>query len=371
MAVSRVLLLLLPLALAAALPQKPQLMSKPTTKLAASPKPTPTPAPKSKKASSVKASPAKPALIKPAPKPTPKPTPKPVSSSPAMDPKLLQKALASAGAAVPATESGFTSAMVEAVAAGKGRVDYGQGVARAIGLGALPPPSLSRSRAQDTLTARDAALADALRTLSMAVRQVRVSANSRVSNYILKSDDIRLKLDGVIKNAEVIEEKLLPEAGIYRVIIQVPLVGAGSVSEAVGVASESAVTIERTRDPHAPGAPAPPGATYTGLIVDCRGLDLNSSPSPKLWSEQGEEVFGTILVSADFLQEQGIVSYPRTFRDAQSSARVGPRPLVVRAYRCRDTTRCEPMLSRSDVQRIREANSDSKFLERCAVAFVP
>ena len=356
MAVSRALLLLLPLALSAALPQKARPLRKPTPKSVVKPKPTPTPLPKAKSV----------ALVKPPPKPAP--------PLPAMDPKVLQKVLASAGEATPAaTESGVGSALVEAVATGKGRIDYGQGVARAIGLGALPPPSLTRSRAQDTLAARDAALADALRTLSMAVRQVRVSANSRVSNYILKSDEVRLKLEGVIKNAEVVEEKLLPDAGIYRVIVQVPLVGAGSVSEAVGVASESAVTTETTptRDPHGPGAPAPSGATYTGLIVDCRGLGLNSSPAPKLWSERGEEVFGTISVSQDFVQEQGIVSYPRSFSEARNSARVGSRPLVVRAYRCRDTTRCEPVLSRADAELVRDANVNSKFLERCAVVFVP
>ncbi|WP_309710906.1 hypothetical protein [Armatimonas sp.] len=350
---SLLLLPLLPLAFAAAVPQKSA--RKPTVV-----KPTPKPAPK--------------ATGKPTPKPAS--TAKPVLPTPAaVDPKLLQQALAGAGAATPATESGLTSAMVEAVAAGKGRIDYGQGFARAIGLGALPPPSLSRSRAQDTLTARDAALTDALRTLSMSVQQVRVSASSRVSNYTLKSDEVRVKLAGLIKSAEVIEEKLLPEAGIYRVIVQVPLVGAGSVAEAVGVASESKSNIvteslREPKNPYAPGAPAPGGVLYTGLIVDCRGLGLTSSPSPKLWSERGDEVFGTISVSNDFLQEQGIVAYPRSFDTAQSSPRIGSRPLIIRARRCRDAARCEPLISASDAQRIREANLESKFLERCAVVFV-
>ena len=348
MPVSRAFLILLPLALAMSPSQK----SKPTQK------------PKL---------PLTKAATKPTPKPKAAPTPKPAAISPALDPKVLQQALASAGGTVTTTaESGVSSAMVEAVATGKGRIDYGQGVARAIGLGALPPPSLTRSRAQDTLAARDAAFADALRTLSMSVQQVRVSADSRVSNYILKSDDVRLRLAGVIKSAEVVEEKLLADAGIYRVIVQIPLVGAGSVAEAVGTApvSDTSVEVRHPRDPYAPGAPAPAGVTYTGLIIDCRGLRLQSSPSPKLWSERGDEVFGTVSVSADFLQDQGIVAYPHSLDDAKNSPRIGARPLILRARRCRDTTRCEPILSALDTQRLQEANGESRFLERCAVVFL-
>lgn len=344
---SRVILFLLPLALAATAPQKAKSGAKPL------PKP------------------------KVSAKPTSKSVPSPKPLAPTVDPKVLQKVLASAGTPAPATESGLTSAMVEAVAAGKGRIDYSQGVARAVGLGALRPPTLARSRAQDTLDARDAALADALRTLTMAVQQVRVTADSRVSNYTLKSDEVRLKLAGIIKNAEVVEEKLLPESGIYRMVVQVPLVGANSVAEAVGAASAPRVAAEprekapeKPRDPFAPGMPAPSGVAYTGLIVDCRGLGLKSSPSPKLWSERGDEVFGTITVSEDFLQDQGIVAYPHSLEAARRSARIGERPLIVRARRCHDATHCEPLISHSDAQRIREANQESKFLERCAVVFV-
>lgn len=346
---SRVFLFLLPLALAATAPQKTKSGSKPLPKPKVATKPSP----------ATKSS----------------PSPKPLA--PTVDPKVLQKVLASAGAPAPATESGLTSAMVEAVAAGKGRIDYSQGVARAVGLGALRPPTLTRSRAQDTLDARDAALADALRTLTMAVQQVRVTADSRVSNYTLKSDEVRLKLAGIIKNAEVVEEKLLPESGIYRMVVQVPLVGANSVAEAVGAASAPRVAAEprenepeKPREPFAPGMPAPLGVAYTGLIVDCRGLGLKSSPSPKLWSERGDEVFGTITVSDDFLQDQGIVAYPRSLEAARNCTRIGDRPLIVRARRCHDATSCEPLVSHSDAQRIREANRESKFLERCAVVFV-
>lgn len=107
-------------------------------------------------------------------KPPPRSTPKPaVKSAPlpvpaVMDSKVLQQALAGAGGAS-STPPG-RGALVEAVASGKGRIDYSQETARAVGLGALPPPSTTRSRAQDMLVARDAARADARQALTMALQ---------------------------------------------------------------------------------------------------------------------------------------------------------------------------------------------------------
>jgi hypothetical protein len=249
-----------------------------------------------------------------------------------------------------------------------------------VGLGALPPPSLSRSRAQDTLDARDAALNDALRTLGMAVQQVRVNSESRVSNYTLQSDKVRVRLAAVVKNAEVIEEKLLPETGIYRIVVQAPLTGAGSIAEAVGVAPQKETPPEvpeaRTDpvapvNPYAPGAPVPEGATYTGLIIDCRGLGIVPCRSPKVYDMQGNELYGTMEVAPDFVDEFGIVSYPRTLADAQrEGGRAGSNPLIVQARGISDNSRSHPLVSLADARRIRDANRSDHFLERTAVVFI-
>ncbi|MGC4042439.1 MAG: hypothetical protein QM758_01390 [Armatimonas sp.] len=275
----------------------------------------------------------------------------------------------------------WENAMVEVVASGRGRIDYEKGFARAVGLGALPPPSLTRSRAQDALDARDAALADALRTLGMAVQQVRVDAKTRVSNYTLKSDDIRVKVSAVVKGADVVEETFLKESGIWRVIVQTPLTGAGSVAEAVGTASLTPAVIPASTptptpaptpepDPYAPGAPAPAGCEYTGLIIDCRGLGVIPCRAPKLRDGRGAEVYGTMQIDPDFVDEFGIVSYPRNMGDARrSGSRAGNRPLIIRARRAGADRTC-PVLSESDARFILDANSRDHFLERTAVMFV-
>ena len=221
--------------------------------------------------------------------------------------------------------SAWESASVEIIAAGRGRINYEAGVVKAVGLGALAPPTLARSRAQDTLDAREAAVTDALRTLSLAVSRVRVTANTRVENYVTQSDEVRLRVDAVVQSAQVIDESI-SKSGLYRVVVQAPLSGAGSVSEAVGVdrpqtlKAEAGTVIKEplsATDAIGPGSPPPTDAKYTGLIVDCRGLNVSSCMSPKVFAEDGGEVYGTMHVSPEYVIETGIVGYPRSMEDAR------------------------------------------------------
>lgn len=300
-----------------------------------------------------------PALVKPAKK---------VAAAP------VRKPLPAAG------PSWWESASVEIVAAGRARINYEAGVVKATGLGALAPPTLSRSHAQDALDARQAAVADALRTLAVAVGRVRVTASTRVENLVVKNDEVRLRVDGVLEHAQVIEEAASP-SGIYRVVVQVPLTGAGSVAEAVGIGQADAPAApdpaaekpapEPAKPEYGLDAPVPAGATYTGLIVDCRGLGIVPCMSPKLY-ERGsdDEVYGTLPVSPEYANEVGIVGYPRSLEGALRLARVGDRPLVVRAIGCADQNRFCPILSRKDAERVRAANQNDRFLQRTAVVFI-
>lgn len=283
------------------------------------------------------------------------------------------KAPVKAAPAAPA--SSWQDANVEIVAAGRARINYAVGVVKATGLGALAPPTLSRSRAQDTLDARQTALGDALRTLATATGRVRVTANTRVENLVLKNDDVRVRVDGVLDKAEVIEESLSP-SGVYRVVVQIPLSGAGSVSEAVGVVGAAPVSEATAPPPQSKKpelgleVPVPDGATYTGLVVDCRGKKIVACMSPKLYDTDDREVYGTLAVSPDYANDPGIVGYPRSMDEALRSTRAGTRPLVVRAVGRADKHRFFPVVERKDAQRIRAANERDKFLERTAVVFV-
>jgi hypothetical protein len=268
---------------------------------------------------------------------------------------------------------------VEIVAHGKGRINYEVGIVKAVGLGAIRRPSIAKSRGQDVLEAREAAIADAIRILSMTISEVRVTSETRVKNFVLEQDEIRLKVAEYVRGAEILEEKLMGEVGIYRVVVQTKLTGPGSLQEALApkiasLAPKTLTTPEPEQQPKlarfAPGMPAPEDAEYTCLIVDCRGLRINSCMSPKLFSMDGSEVYGTMKVSADYVIEHGIAAFPRSMDAARNSTRAGDRPLIVRAQRVADKNRFYPVISQRDAERARSANESGRFFERTAVIFV-
>jgi hypothetical protein len=239
-------------------------------------------------------------------------------------------------------------------------------------MGAIPAPSLKKTRGQDILEAREVAVADALRNLSMAVSQVRVTSDTRVENYVLKSDEIRVRIEAMIRGARILEEKLLPTSGVYRVIVQLRLKGPNSLLDAIEAAEAEArrAAVAAAYNPFAPGMPAPDSAEYTSLIVDCRGLRVAACPAPKLYDNERAEVYGTMKISPDFVNEVGIVSYPRSMQEARTSPRAGKNPLVIRARGVADNNRFHPIISTHDAEKIRDANHDSKFMERVAVIFL-
>ena len=282
-----------------------------------------------------------------------------------------------------ALSASWQAAAVEIVAAGRGRINYEVGVIKAIGLGAIAPPTLKKSRSQDILDARDAAVNDAIRSLSIAVSQVRVTADTRVSNYVMKNDDIRLRVEAMLRNAEVVEEKILPKSGVYRVVVQARMSGGrNSLLAAIGDAPAlpamrpspaplaTPAPLPSPESDNAPGAPAPPNVEYTSLIVDCRGLRMSACMSPRLYDTHGNEVYGTMKIAPEYVIETGIASFPRSMTEALRCNRTGCKPLIVRATGVADDNRFYAVIRPHDAERARAANQSSRFFERTAVVFL-
>ncbi len=299
---------------------------------------------------------------------------------------------------VPASAAPDRDPLVDTVAGGNGRINYGTGVVKATGYGALP--SRAETTAQARLMARGAAIADALRTLAMTVSSIQVTATTTVKNYQLESDVVSTKLDALLDSPRIVDEGYRPDGTAY-VTVELPLYGKESVAAAVlpqvlppvaerGAGAPAPATSVTGPDqpavritppaPPLPPAPLPggdPGPTprsdpgpFTSVIIDCRGLNVEAIMSPKLYDTTGREVYGTVRVTPEYAIETGIVSYPRSMAAAIRSARAGSHPLIVKAVRVADKHRFHPVISLEDADRILAANNRDKFLERTAVVFL-
>jgi hypothetical protein len=82
-----------------------------------------------------------------------------------------------------------------------------------------------------------------------------------------------------------------------------------------------------------PAIPALPeaDAEHSGLIVDARGTGATRALLPVLYDEAGVGLYGAFAVARAGVVRQGLVVYARDVDDAALRARVGEKPLVVKA----------------------------------------
>lgn len=68
-----------------------------------------------------------------------------------------------------------------------------------------------------------------------------------------------------------------------------------------------------TSEPRRPSA----GPVYTGMVVDARGMQTRPAMSPKILDENGQEVYGSVIVEREYAVQQGMSGYARDLTSAQ------------------------------------------------------
>ena len=126
-----------------------------------------------------------------------------------------------------------------------------------------------------------------------------------------------------------------------------------------------------------PPAVTPPPATaptnygkpvggFTGLIVDCRGLDLRPVMSPVIRNAEGTPIYGYKNLDSKKVIHNGMAGYARDF---SAAGRAGSNPLIVQAVAV-ENHNGNPVVSVADANRILIENRASGFLDNCAVVFI-
>ncbi len=109
---------------------------------------------------------------------------------------------------------------------------------------------------------------------------------------------------------------------------------------------------------------------YTGLVLDARGFKGRPAISPKIYDENGAEVYGTLIVSRKYAMQQGICGYARDLTAAQNNPRVTNKPLTVKAISAEGASMTEFKISNDDAKQIRAAKDNLTFLQKCRVMIV-
>ena len=105
---------------------------------------------------------------------------------------------------------------------------------------------------------------------------------------------------------------------------------------------------------------------YTGLIVDCRGLDLQPVMSPVVKNVNGTKIYGHKNLDIDRVIREGMADY---INDTENVDRAGVNPLVVKAVSV-ENFNSNPVLNIPDSNRVLIENHATKFLSDLKVVFL-
>ena len=288
---------------------------------------------------------------------------------------------------------------------------------QADGYGSMPA-GMPAGRAK--LMARRAAIVDAQRNLVETIKGTAVDAETTMENYMVTSDLVKTKVNGIITGARVVSESFSPD-GTYHVVMSVPMYGVGSVADAaisamVGnnppapipapspsyvpeaasqpaattttvttsspvQATTTTTTTTTTALPAPSAVPAPPAPVaavnggYTGLIIDARGYDMVRAFGPGIYDTNGRKIYTVHNVDQSYAIQYGIVGYAEgsaAWAEAEAGrVRAGSNPLIIKiaAPRKRIVNNCDVIISPQDADRILAENQKTHFLEHFAVTF--
>lgn len=264
---------------------------------------------------------------------------------------------------------------------------------KADGFGSMPA-GMPANRGK--LMARRAAIVDAQRNLLESIKGISVDSETTMENYIVTSDLVKTKINGVVTGARVISEEF--KDGTYHVVMAAPLYGIGSVGDVAiravmgdsqpqpmplpspsytapveNTALPSVTTTTTTTTTVTPGQSTQAVSGYTGLVIDAKGLPLERTFCPGIFDTNGRAIYGVHNVDPDYAVKHGVAAYAQgaeAWNRAESGlSRAGARPLIIKAVGLRERTKhqCDIVVSPEDGDRILAENQRSGFGAQYAV----
>ncbi|MBM4443507.1 MAG: LPP20 family lipoprotein, partial [Candidatus Rokubacteria bacterium] len=167
-----------------------------------------------------------------------------------------------------------------------GGVNWTTQLVTATGRGVPPPNAVSA--AQGRALAITAATVLARAALLENIKGVVIEGQTTVQNAMVSNSVVQQRVSGVIRGAAILNTRELSD-GSVEVTVGIP--AKGELAEIV------IPSVPRPPAPVTPPAPAPvtpaptapprpaPAVTYTGLVVDARGLSVRPAMAPKIVSE--------------------------------------------------------------------------------------
>jgi hypothetical protein len=224
---------------------------------------------------------------------------------------------------------------------------------------------LVRSRDRATGSVRRGAEVAAIQAATQAAQQgllsmldqVRFDAKQMLGQVVHQAEALRQELEVLVAQTPVVETRYFP-GGMVETTVQLPFAGQLTALLLPVVAAVAPDGEPRTE------------AVHTGVVIDARGLAIQAALFPQIVDERGQILYAPESVDREAAIQQGYVAYAKAFDQAPAQARVGERPLVLRALRVAGEARVDLVLSDAEATRIRDYTATRRLVRQCRVLIV-
>lgn len=249
----------------------------------------------------------------------------------------------------------------------KGIVNYEDQYIEVVSIGA--PPERYYGKPQARPMCLRASKVVAMRDILEIVNGVRIDSETMVKDYVVESDTIKAAVNGVVKNVTQVGEANYMSDGTCEVKYRMSMKGPFMTALLPKAIADDKKT--DTPPPRVKAIPTPTGGEiFTGLVVDARGLGARPAMSPKIFDENGREVYGSLVVSKEYAVQQGISGYARDLTAAQGNPRVTANPVTVKGLSAEGAGKSDVKISNDDANRLRTAKENLTFMQKCRVMIV-
>ena len=254
---------------------------------------------------------------------------------------------------------------------GQGNINWSAGYIEAVGIGAPPEKLAGKINARPI--ALRAAQKDASRNLLEITKGVQVDSTTLIKDFTEGDNIINTQVNGLAKSAEVLDQQYMPD-GRAEVRLRIPLYGnlSQTIMPLVMAKSPAAPSLTESIPTPAVKASESPSVpvVYTGMVVDARGIQARPAMFPRIFDEDGREVYGLANGDREYAEKQGISGYTHDLIAALSNQRVGANQITVKAVRISGSGKSDIIISNADAQKVRSSAESASFLKQCKVIIV-
>jgi hypothetical protein len=202
---------------------------------------------------------------------------------------------------------------------------------------------------------------DAYRKAIELINNVWIDAETKIENFMLTSDVVRVKVQGMVRGLQSIGDPLYHNDGTMEQWYVFPLQGDFIQlfygQETINSKIESGNNNQNR-------------AIYSGLIVDCSGLGTNPALFPKIIDENGALLYSKESANYDSVLEYGLVGYHTDIDAALNDSRVADNPMKIVGIKAAGKGKTDIVITKSDADKIRSFGADHAIFNHCKVILV-